>query len=240
MNKSSIEFDPSIAKTNEPMSLAMINLINECCIKITERIQYFVVFFAFPDLLRIMSEFEHQITLTIIYSDYRRTRIEIPNIGPSINWIYVHDSVNMTQMKYLFERFTNNFTTFMSIPSNPMSSNHQNYCGNTTMILESMNKNESNMFSSPTLNMKNSCTIFNYDTMSLFIVWLLLLLVMLCALILCFNIYPVCWKRFQRRRRHTYSVRKAENNFFKQFNTDCSGTTVDNSRKTLTNLHEKR
>ncbi|CAF4217929.1 unnamed protein product, partial [Rotaria sordida] len=54
--------------------------------------EYFVVFFAFPDLLRIMSEFEHQITLTIIYSDYRRTRIEIPNIGPSINWIYVHDS----------------------------------------------------------------------------------------------------------------------------------------------------
>ncbi|CAF1989787.1 unnamed protein product [Rotaria magnacalcarata] len=240
MNKSSIEFDPSIAKTNEPMSLTMINLINECCIKITERIQYFVVFFAFPDLLRIMSEFEHQITLTIIYSDYRRTRIEIPNIGPSINWIYVHDSVNMTQMKYLFERFTNNFTTFMSIPSNPMSSNHQNYCGNTTMILESMNKNESNMFSSPTLNMKNSCTIFNYDTMSLFIVWLLLLLVILCALILCFNVYPVCRKRFQRRRRHTYSVRKAENNFFKQFNTDCSGTTVDNSRKTLTNSHEKR
>ncbi|CAF2248986.1 unnamed protein product, partial [Rotaria magnacalcarata] len=39
MNKSSIEFDPSIAKTNEPMSLTMINLINECCIKITERIQ---------------------------------------------------------------------------------------------------------------------------------------------------------------------------------------------------------
>ncbi|CAF3978808.1 unnamed protein product, partial [Rotaria sp. Silwood1] len=52
----------------------------------------FVVFFAFPDLLRIMSEFEHQITLTITYSDYRRTRIEIPNIGPSFNWFYVHDS----------------------------------------------------------------------------------------------------------------------------------------------------
>ncbi|CAF5056303.1 unnamed protein product, partial [Rotaria socialis] len=73
-----------------------------------------------------MSEFEHQITLTITYSDYRRTRIEIPNIGPSFNWLYVHDSVNMTQMKYLFETFTNNFTTFMSISSNTMSSNHQN------------------------------------------------------------------------------------------------------------------
>ncbi|CAF3361214.1 unnamed protein product [Rotaria socialis] len=231
MKKNSIEFDPSITKTNEPMSLTMINLINECCIKITERIQYFVVFFAFPDLLRIMSEFEHQITLTITYSDYRRTRIEIPNIGPSFNWFYVHDSVNMTQMKYLFETFTNNFTTFMSISSNTMSSNHQNYCGNTTMILESMNKSESNVFSSPTLNMKNSCTIFNYDTMSLFIILLLLLLVILCALILCFNIYPVCRKIFQRRRRHTYSVRKSEINFFKQFNTDCSGTTVDNSRK---------
>ncbi|CAF5014358.1 unnamed protein product, partial [Rotaria socialis] len=39
MKKNSVEFDPSTAKTNEPMSLTMINLINECCIKITERIQ---------------------------------------------------------------------------------------------------------------------------------------------------------------------------------------------------------
>ncbi|CAF2051794.1 unnamed protein product [Rotaria magnacalcarata] len=191
-----------------------------------------------------MSEFEHQIILTIAYSDYRRTRIEIPNMGPSLNWFYVHDSVNMTQMKYLFETFTNNFTTSMSILLNTMSSNHQNYYGNTTMILESMNKSESNVFSSPTLNMENSCTIFNYDIMSLFII---LLLVILCTLILCFNIYPVCRKRIQRRRRHTYSVRKHENNSFKQLNRDirtdmhhfCSGTTADNSRKTLTNLHEK-